>query len=142
MTLPHVTAQHSHRCSIIIHMKKRGMGLTEVHKKMMMEKQEDKAESAGSSCPSVRSDRSKPQPPGFSAEPGPTRVDQQNSEVPSGQSAQQHQTHLDSIFMVCTCTATTFTSILFTVISMLLFVDQWIVSVSNMELMFGSMISV
>uniref|UniRef100_A0AAZ1Y4M9 B30.2/SPRY domain-containing protein n=1 Tax=Oreochromis aureus TaxID=47969 RepID=A0AAZ1Y4M9_OREAU len=100
MTLPHVTAQHSHRCSIIIHMKKRGMGLTEVHKKMMMEKQEDKAESAGSSCPSVRSDRSKPQPPGFSAEPGPTRVDQQNSEVPSGQSAQQHQTHLDSIFML------------------------------------------
>ncbi|XP_025761255.1 uncharacterized protein LOC102082992 isoform X2 [Oreochromis niloticus] len=90
MTLPHVTAQHSHRCSIIIHMKKRGMGLTEVHKKMMMEKQEDKAESAGSSCPSVRSDRSKPQPPGFSAEPGPTRVDQQNSEVPSAAGGQHH----------------------------------------------------
>ncbi|CAI5657810.1 unnamed protein product [Oreochromis niloticus] len=28
------------------------------------------------------------------------RVDQQSSEVPSGQSAQQHQTHLDSIFMI------------------------------------------
>ncbi|CAI5677870.1 unnamed protein product [Oreochromis niloticus] len=28
------------------------------------------------------------------------RVDQQRSEVPSGQSAQQHQTHLDSIFMI------------------------------------------
>ncbi|XP_039871052.1 NLR family CARD domain-containing protein 3-like, partial [Simochromis diagramma] len=28
------------------------------------------------------------------------RVDQQNSEVPSDQSAQQHQTHLDSIFML------------------------------------------
>ncbi|XP_067357088.1 NLR family CARD domain-containing protein 3-like isoform X2 [Channa argus] len=28
------------------------------------------------------------------------RVDQQSSEVPSGQSAQQHQTHLDSIFML------------------------------------------
>ncbi|MEQ2180188.1 hypothetical protein GOODEAATRI_033169, partial [Goodea atripinnis] len=27
------------------------------------------------------------------------RVDQQNSEVPSGPSAQQHQTQLDSIFM-------------------------------------------
>ncbi|TDH15480.1 hypothetical protein EPR50_G00031800 [Perca flavescens] len=27
-------------------------------------------------------------------------VDQENSEVPSGQSAQQHQTHLDSIFML------------------------------------------
>ncbi|CAI5677849.1 unnamed protein product [Oreochromis niloticus] len=48
-------------------------------------------------------------------------VDQQSSEVPSGQSAQQHQTQLDSIFMVCTCTTTTVTSILFTVISMLLF---------------------
>ena len=35
-----------------------------------------------------------------------------------------------------------FPSILFTVISMLHFVDQWIVSVSNMDLMFGSMISV
>ncbi|CAI5657680.1 unnamed protein product [Oreochromis niloticus] len=54
------------------------------------------------------------------------RVDQQSSEVPSGQSAQQHQTQLDSIFMVCTCTTTTVTSILSTVISMLLFVDQWI----------------
>ncbi|XP_065326177.1 NLR family CARD domain-containing protein 3-like [Pelmatolapia mariae] len=29
-------------------------------------------------------------------------VDQESSEVPSGQSAQQHQTQLDSIFMVCT----------------------------------------
>ncbi|GLD73838.1 NACHT, LRR and PYD domains-containing protein 3-like protein, partial [Lates japonicus] len=27
-------------------------------------------------------------------------VDQESSEVPSGQSAQQHQTHLDSIFML------------------------------------------
>ncbi|XP_025760233.1 protein NLRC3-like [Oreochromis niloticus] len=101
---------------------------------MMMEEEEDRAESAGSSCPSVRSDRSKEPPPGFSAEsgpmrgqrsqsagsscpsvrsdgskdpppnfsgePGPTRVDQQSSEVPSGQSAQQHQTQLDSIFML------------------------------------------
>uniref|UniRef100_A0A669B1P1 NACHT domain-containing protein n=1 Tax=Oreochromis niloticus TaxID=8128 RepID=A0A669B1P1_ORENI len=75
--------------------------LTEVHKKMMMEEEEDRAESAGSSCPSVRSDRSKDlNPPHFSAEPGPTRVDQQSSEVPSGQSAQQHQTQLDSIFML------------------------------------------
>uniref|UniRef100_A0AAZ1XEB9 NACHT domain-containing protein n=2 Tax=Oreochromis aureus TaxID=47969 RepID=A0AAZ1XEB9_OREAU len=59
-----------------------------------------RSQSAGSSCPSVRSDRSKGEPPGFSAEPGPTRVDQQSSEVPSGQSAQQHQTQLDSIFML------------------------------------------
>ncbi|CAI5682311.1 unnamed protein product [Oreochromis niloticus] len=41
---------------------------------MMMEEEEDRAESAGSSCPSVRSDRSKGlNPPDFSAEPGPTR---------------------------------------------------------------------
>ncbi|KAL4009214.1 hypothetical protein ACER0C_003066 [Sarotherodon galilaeus] len=59
-----------------------------------------RSQSAGSSCPSVRSDRSKGHTPNFSAEPGPTRVDQQNSEVPSGQSAQQHQTQLDSIFML------------------------------------------
>ncbi|CAI5657502.1 unnamed protein product [Oreochromis niloticus] len=47
--------------------------LTEVHKKMMMEEEEDRAESAGSSCLSVRSDRSKGLPPDFSGEPGPTR---------------------------------------------------------------------
>uniref|UniRef100_A0A669EF37 B30.2/SPRY domain-containing protein n=1 Tax=Oreochromis niloticus TaxID=8128 RepID=A0A669EF37_ORENI len=59
-----------------------------------------RSQSAGSSCPSVRSDWSKDDPPDFSGEPGPTRVDQQSSEVPSGQSAQQHQTQLDSIFML------------------------------------------
>uniref|UniRef100_A0AAZ1XKH4 NACHT domain-containing protein n=1 Tax=Oreochromis aureus TaxID=47969 RepID=A0AAZ1XKH4_OREAU len=59
-----------------------------------------RSQSAGSSCPSVRSDQSKGLPPLFSAEPGPTRVDQQSSEVPSVQSAQQHQTHLDSLFML------------------------------------------
>ncbi|XP_063324414.1 NLR family CARD domain-containing protein 3-like isoform X1 [Pelmatolapia mariae] len=40
---------------------------------MMMEEEEDRSESAGSSCPSVRSDRSKGHNPGFSGEPGPTR---------------------------------------------------------------------
>uniref|UniRef100_A0AAX7TL54 B30.2/SPRY domain-containing protein n=1 Tax=Astatotilapia calliptera TaxID=8154 RepID=A0AAX7TL54_ASTCA len=59
-----------------------------------------RSQSAGSSCLSVRSDLSKDEPPYFSDEPGPTRVDQESSEVPSGQSAQQHQTHLDSIFML------------------------------------------
>ncbi|XP_076733294.1 NACHT, LRR and PYD domains-containing protein 3-like [Maylandia zebra] len=59
-----------------------------------------RSQSAGSSCPSVRSDRSKELNPLFSGEPGATRVDQQSSEVPSGQSAQQHQTQLDSIFML------------------------------------------
>ncbi|XP_076737471.1 protein NLRC3-like [Maylandia zebra] len=47
--------------------------LAEVHKKMMMEEEEDRAESAGSSCPSVRSDRSKGENPHFSGEPGATR---------------------------------------------------------------------
>uniref|UniRef100_A0AAZ1WYT3 NACHT, LRR and PYD domains-containing protein 12-like n=1 Tax=Oreochromis aureus TaxID=47969 RepID=A0AAZ1WYT3_OREAU len=59
-----------------------------------------RSQSAGSSCLSVRSDWSKDLPPNFSGEPGPTRVDQQSSQVPSGQSAQQHQTQLDSIFML------------------------------------------
>ncbi|XP_063322819.1 protein NLRC3-like [Pelmatolapia mariae] len=40
---------------------------------MMMEEEEDRAESAGSSCPSVRSDRSKDEPPDLSGKPGPTR---------------------------------------------------------------------
>uniref|UniRef100_A0AAX7SSJ7 NACHT domain-containing protein n=1 Tax=Astatotilapia calliptera TaxID=8154 RepID=A0AAX7SSJ7_ASTCA len=40
---------------------------------MMMEEEEDRAESAGSSCPSVRSDRSKGLNPAFSGEPGATR---------------------------------------------------------------------
>ncbi|XP_047211087.1 NLR family CARD domain-containing protein 3-like isoform X3 [Girardinichthys multiradiatus] len=54
------------------------------------------------SCVSLKSDASKGH--GFffkSKQPSAAkRVDQQNSEVPSGPSAQQHQTHLDSIFML------------------------------------------
>ncbi|KAL4009115.1 hypothetical protein ACER0C_002967 [Sarotherodon galilaeus] len=53
----------------------------------------------GPSCVSLQSDRSK----GFLIDfkvSAAERVDQQNSEVPSGQSAQQHQTQLDSIFML------------------------------------------
>ncbi|XP_076734972.1 protein NLRC3-like isoform X2 [Maylandia zebra] len=45
-------------------------GLTKVHKKMMMEKEEDRAESAGFSC---ESDDSRVNSPDFSTEPGPTR---------------------------------------------------------------------
>ncbi|XP_063356661.2 NLR family CARD domain-containing protein 3-like [Pelmatolapia mariae] len=96
---------------------------------MMMEEEEDRAETAGSSCLSVRSDQSKDRnPPAFSGEPGPTRGQRSQSTgyscpsvrsdwskgavpdfsaepgptrvVPSGQSAQQHQTQLDSIFML------------------------------------------
>ncbi|XP_030610979.1 NACHT, LRR and PYD domains-containing protein 12-like [Archocentrus centrarchus] len=66
--------------------------------RLTQEEEEDRAEPAGSSCPSMRSDRSKHEPPYFSD--GPTEVDQQSSEGPSGQSAQQHQTQLDSIFQL------------------------------------------
>ncbi|CAI5694757.1 unnamed protein product [Oreochromis niloticus] len=61
--------------------------------------EEDGAGSAASSCVSVRSDRSKEQPPGFSNEPAATIVEQERAEVSTGQSAQQHQTHLDSVVM-------------------------------------------
>ncbi|XP_039907892.1 NLR family CARD domain-containing protein 3-like [Simochromis diagramma] len=51
---------------------------------------------------SLESDASKGRPIYFKVQPvsAAERVDQQSSEVPSGQSAQQHQTHLDSIFML------------------------------------------
>ncbi|XP_071402859.1 protein NLRC3-like isoform X3 [Centroberyx affinis] len=61
-----------------------------------------RAESPVPSCLSMKSDRSKDNPPNFSNEPGPsdTKLHQKRSEVPSGQSAQEHQTDLDSIFML------------------------------------------
>ncbi|XP_065326214.1 caspase-12-like [Pelmatolapia mariae] len=46
-----------------------GQRLTEVLKQMMMEEEEDRVESTGSSFPSVTTDRSKGQPPDFSDEP-------------------------------------------------------------------------
>ncbi|XP_076737537.1 uncharacterized protein LOC143416054 [Maylandia zebra] len=51
---------------------------------------------------SLQSDWSKDLPIDFKVQPvsAAERVDQQSSEVPSGQSAQQHQTQLDSIFML------------------------------------------
>ncbi|KAL7370088.1 hypothetical protein ABVT39_018938 [Epinephelus coioides] len=49
------------------------------------------------SCVSFKSDWSMGEPISFKAG---QQVDQESSEVPSGQSAQQHQTHLDSIFML------------------------------------------
>ncbi|CAI5669588.1 unnamed protein product [Oreochromis niloticus] len=48
---------------------------------------------------SCKSDRSADRPINFKVSAA-ERVDQQSSEVPSGQSAQQHQTQLDSIFML------------------------------------------
>ncbi|XP_077952893.1 NLR family CARD domain-containing protein 3-like isoform X1 [Gasterosteus aculeatus] len=56
----------------------------------------------GPSCVSMKSNRSMSPPPLFK-DVGPSvdaREDQESSEVPTGPSAQQHQTHLDSIFML------------------------------------------
>ncbi|XP_040908642.1 NACHT, LRR and PYD domains-containing protein 3-like, partial [Toxotes jaculatrix] len=52
------------------------------------------------SCVSMKSDRSKRSLIDFKEQPpsAAKKVDQESSEVPSAQSAQQHQTHLDSIF--------------------------------------------
>ncbi|XP_072235797.1 NLR family CARD domain-containing protein 3-like [Leuresthes tenuis] len=56
----------------------------------------------GPSCVSYKSNESMGLPLYFKSDQHPSfkRVDQQSSEVPSGQSAQQHQTQLDSIFML------------------------------------------
>ncbi|XP_055363704.1 NACHT, LRR and PYD domains-containing protein 3-like isoform X4 [Betta splendens] len=55
----------------------------------------------GPSCVSFKSDRSKDLSINFKDRPVPdSQVDQQSSEVPSAQSVQQHQTQLDSIFML------------------------------------------
>ncbi|KAL4009441.1 hypothetical protein ACER0C_003293 [Sarotherodon galilaeus] len=56
----------------------------------------------GPSCVSLKSDWSADRPINLKVRPlsAAERVDQQSSEVPSGQSAHQHQTQLDSIFML------------------------------------------
>uniref|UniRef100_A0A8C9Y1E0 NACHT domain-containing protein n=1 Tax=Sander lucioperca TaxID=283035 RepID=A0A8C9Y1E0_SANLU len=56
----------------------------------------------GPSCVSFKSDRSKQRFINFKGQQpsAEKRVDQESSVVPSVQSAQQHQTHLDSIFML------------------------------------------
>ncbi|XP_023805422.1 NLR family CARD domain-containing protein 3-like [Oryzias latipes] len=56
---------------------------------------------SGSSCVSYRSDKSKGLPPLFKdIRPGVEQLDQQSSDTPSGPSVQQHQTQLDSIFLL------------------------------------------
>ncbi|KAM9707753.1 uncharacterized protein ACNS7B_000272 isoform 2-T2 [Menidia menidia] len=57
---------------------------------------------SGPSCMSMKSDWSMGKPMNFKPVHHPSfqRVEQQSSEVPSAQSAQQHQTQLDSIFML------------------------------------------
>ncbi|XP_078786359.1 uncharacterized protein LOC144982270 [Oryzias latipes] len=56
---------------------------------------------SGSSSVSFKSDRSKHLNPNFKdIHPGLEQLDQQSSETPSGPSVQQHQTQLDSIFLL------------------------------------------
>ncbi|XP_078797876.1 uncharacterized protein LOC144989378 isoform X1 [Oryzias latipes] len=57
---------------------------------------------SGPSCVSFRSDHSMGLPINFKSSSGAERLDQQSRETPSGPSVQQHQTQLDSIFLVCT----------------------------------------
>ncbi|XP_023817857.1 NLR family CARD domain-containing protein 3-like [Oryzias latipes] len=61
-----------------------------------------RVQSVASSCGSMKSDESKNKPPDFRTEPGPSdsQLDQQSSETPSGPSVLQHQTQLDSIFLL------------------------------------------
>ncbi|CAI5683012.1 unnamed protein product [Oreochromis niloticus] len=56
----------------------------------------------GPNCVSLKSDASKDEAIKFNVQLASAagRVDQDSSEVPGGQSAQQHQTHLESIFML------------------------------------------
>ncbi|XP_067428773.1 NLR family CARD domain-containing protein 3-like [Thunnus thynnus] len=63
---------------------------------------QQRPDSPESSCVSMKSDRSMGKPITFKHGHQSTdqRVHQQSSEVLSGQSVQQHQTHLDSIFML------------------------------------------
>ncbi|XP_044214425.1 NLR family CARD domain-containing protein 3-like [Thunnus albacares] len=63
--------------------------------------QQQRADSPEPSCVSMKSDWSMGHPIKFKdGKPADGRVQQQSSEVLSDQSAQQHQTHLDSIFML------------------------------------------
>ncbi|XP_042276088.1 NLR family CARD domain-containing protein 3-like [Thunnus maccoyii] len=63
--------------------------------------QQQRADSPEPSCVSMKSDCSMGRHISFEdVQPDDGRVQQQSSEVPSDQSAQQHQIHLDSIFML------------------------------------------
>ncbi|XP_078021863.1 NLR family CARD domain-containing protein 3-like isoform X4 [Epinephelus lanceolatus] len=68
-----------------------------VHQPSAAERIHQRPDSPAPSCVSFKSDWSMLEPITFKAG---QQVDQESSEVPSGQSAQQHQTHLDSIFML------------------------------------------
>ncbi|XP_072235539.1 NLR family CARD domain-containing protein 3-like [Leuresthes tenuis] len=67
-------------------------------KRRKLEKSGSPEPKSSSKC--QKTDRSIKRTPRKRHHPDVQRVDQQSSEVPSGQSAQQHQTQLDSIFML------------------------------------------
>ncbi|XP_071385394.1 uncharacterized protein [Centroberyx affinis] len=63
--------------------------------------QQERPDSPEPSCVSMKSDQSMVQPIVFKRQhSSETQVHHQRKEVPSGQSAQEHQTDLDSIFML------------------------------------------
>ncbi|XP_051254866.1 NLR family CARD domain-containing protein 3-like isoform X2 [Dicentrarchus labrax] len=69
--------------------------------KKIYERPDSAGPGPGPSCVSFKSDLSKGIVTDFKERQScDIKVDQESSEVPSGQSAQQHQTHLDSIFML------------------------------------------
>ncbi|XP_032365016.1 protein NLRC3 [Etheostoma spectabile] len=65
-----------------------------------VERMQQQKPGPGPSCVSMKSDWSMDRPVNFKDGRAVERVDQEGSEDPSGQPAQQHQTHLDSIFML------------------------------------------
>ncbi|XP_039459683.1 protein NLRC3-like [Oreochromis aureus] len=73
-----------------------------VHEGSAAERIYGRSAGPGPSCVSLKSDWSKEEPINFKVQAlsAEERVDQESSEVPSGQSAHQHQTQLDSIFML------------------------------------------
>ncbi|XP_059203404.1 NLR family CARD domain-containing protein 3-like [Centropristis striata] len=75
--------------------------------------QRRKLEQSEPSCVSMKSDRSMRHPLHFIDERHyvDQRVDQETSEVPGGHSAQQHQTHLDSVFVLLEENIVTFVKI-------------------------------
>ncbi|KAM4599578.1 NACHT, LRR and PYD domains-containing protein 3-like [Fundulus diaphanus] len=80
-----------------------GEAESQSHAQRMLERLKSKPQQEPEpSCVSFKSNRSKEHPLQFksSGPPSSERVDQQNSEVPRGPSARQHQTQLDSIFML------------------------------------------
>ncbi|CAJ1055901.1 protein NLRC3-like [Xyrichtys novacula] len=72
------------------------------HQKVKHERPDSPGPGPGPSCVSLKSDWSVDRPINFKEGEicDEQRVQQQRSEVPIGQSAQQHQTQLDSIFML------------------------------------------